>query len=155
MPRPPQAQPEPQLVRRRPPPKVFQHSDHAGILEFFTETGYVVVADALSPGEGDELNSLCDASQAQWPERWSQRAAYPPPAGDAAADAEALKDVNPVLRAAHTQMDPADYKEHAPLLFHPAELGKFTQHPPTWPSVAAILGGEDLCQHVQLDFRES
>ena len=39
------------------------------------------------------------------------------------------------------------------MLFHP-ELARYAQHPRTWPSVRALLGG-DACQWVQLDFRES
>ena len=39
------------------------------------------------------------------------------------------------------------------MLFHP-ELDRYAQHPRTWPSVRALLGG-DACQWVQLDFRES
>eukprot|EP01052_Picozoa_sp_SAG31_P033623 SAG31_NODE_3824_length_3849_cov_2.006400_3_plen_288_part_00 len=75
-------------------------------------------------------------------------------------------------------MNPNDYKEHAPLLFHPMALAKYCQHDPTWPTIAgvtshsllvvpdricgfkicacvAILGGKDRCQWSQLDFRES
>eukprot|EP01052_Picozoa_sp_SAG31_P033622 SAG31_NODE_3824_length_3849_cov_2.006400_2_plen_208_part_00 len=81
---------------RAPTPRLFDSSDHKGILNFFKQAGYCAVANAISPQEVSQLNALCEKSQARWPERWDQISAMAPGSGPITAARHAQ--LNPVLR---------------------------------------------------------
>ena len=51
-------------------PPHFTCSDLAGALAFFKEQGYVIFADALSPGQLTHINNFCDRTQRDDPEGW-------------------------------------------------------------------------------------
>ena len=113
------------------PPPMFDPGDELeAAAAFFSEHGYVVLAEALSAAEVRFLNAFCDRTQEERPLAWGLSEKRKP----------------------HHRNQGLIYSQ--PLLDHP-ELDPYTRHARSFPLVAALMGGEEHVRFSEFNLRET
>ena len=109
---------------------------------FFRQHGYALLAGTRSTEELRWLNALCDESQKNHPERWSQEASRKRGSSGGPGAKAALRS--------------SQYMEHPqPLLFHPELRDDVIRGGWAWDVIEQLLGGPDRARFVQFEFRET
>ncbi len=117
--------------RATQPPPIFDPATQLrDAVEFFTNTGFLVLGDCLTRHEIEHLNEFYDRTQDERPEAWGLSATRKP----------------------HHRGQGLIYSQ--PLLDYP-ELDPYTRHPRSYPVVEALLGGPDRPRFSEFNFREA